>query len=141
MIRPLIDPPSLPLPCFENRVPCGFPSPAQDHAITPIDLNTLCVRHPAATYFVRACGESMTGAGIHDGDLLVVDRALTPRHGDVVIACLHGEFTVKRLQCTPYPALLPANPDYPVLPLGDGEPLELMGVVTFALHTLERGTS
>ncbi|MGL5287811.1 SOS response UmuD protein. Serine peptidase. MEROPS family S24 [Aeromonas sp. RU39B] len=127
---------SLFAPLFESRIPCGFPSPAQDHLVKPLDLNNLCVRHPAATYFVRVQGDSMVGAGIHDGDLLVVDRSLTARHGDVVIACLQGEFTVKRLQLSPAPALLPDNPAYPALPLDEGSELDLQGVVTFVVHAV-----
>lgn len=78
----------------------------------------------------------MVGAGIHDGDLLVVDRSLTARHGDVVITCLQGEFTVKRLQLSPAPALLPDNPAYPALPLDEGSELDLQGVVTFVVHAV-----
>jgi len=85
---------SVALPLFMNAVPAGFPSPAHDYIERTLDLNELCIRHPAATYFVRAKGDSMLGAGIFSGDILVVDRALKAVDGDIVIACVNGEFTV-----------------------------------------------
>lgn len=84
-------------PVFASRISAGFPSPADDFVEGSLDLNKHLIDHPAATFFLRVAGESMTGAGIHPGDLLVVDRSLTPRHNDIVIAVLHGELTVKRL--------------------------------------------
>lgn len=78
-----------------------FPSPAQDYVEKRIDLNDLLVRHPSATYFVKSSGDSMMGAGIGEGDLLIVDSARKPAHGDIVIAAIEGEFTVKRLQLHP----------------------------------------
>src|SRR5690606_22581593 len=83
------------LPLFVERVACGFPSPAQDYIEDRLDLNRLAVRHPSATYFVKVSGDSMIGAGIGDGDLLVVDRSLDAGHGDIVVAAVAGEFTVK----------------------------------------------
>lgn len=77
---------------------CGFPSPAQDYVEKRIDLNELLVQHPSATYFVKAAGDSMIDAGIDEGDLLVVDSARKAEHGDIVIAAVGGEFTVKKLQ-------------------------------------------
>ena len=78
-----------------GSVVAGFPSPAEQYMEPPLDLNELLVRHPAATYFVRVSGDSMIGAGINDGDLLVVDRSLRPADGDIIIACVDGDFTVK----------------------------------------------
>ena len=78
-----------------GSVVAGFPSPAEQYLEPPLDLNELLVRRPAATYFVRVEGDSMVGAGIHDGDLLVVDRSLRPADGDVIIASVDGDFTVK----------------------------------------------
>jgi DNA polymerase V len=95
------------LPLFLERVACGFPSPAQDYVEDRIDLNKLAVKHPSATYFVKVSGDSMIGAGIGDGDLLVVDRSLTAEHGDIVVAAVDGEFTVKELQTRPVLRLLP----------------------------------
>ncbi len=127
-----------PLPLFSESVACGFPSPAEDHLEGRLDLNELCIPHPAATFFLRAQGRSMAGVGIHSGDLLIVDRSLTARQGDVVVACLDGAFTVKTLQLHPSPALLAAHPDYPPLYPGDLQTLEIFGVVRFVVHALGR---
>jgi DNA polymerase V len=81
---------------FIVTVPAGFPSPAEDYAEGPLDLNRYLIHHPAATFFVRVKGDSMIGAGIFCGDLLIVDRALMPNHGNVVIAVVNGDLTVKR---------------------------------------------
>lgn len=102
---PQSTPDELTLPLFLSPAACGFPSPAQDYVEQTIDLNQLCIEHPAATFYVRANGDSMLQAGIHSGDLLVVDRAVTATQGAIVLACLDGEFTVKYLQTHPRPAL------------------------------------
>lgn len=125
------------IPLYLSHAACGFPSPAQDYIEQTIDLNQLCITHPAATYYIRAKGDSMIGAGIHDGDLLVVDRSTRPVHGAVVIACIDGEFTVKRLKLLPRPALLPENDAYPAINLDDESNLEVFGVVSFVLHSLK----
>jgi len=78
-------------------VQAGFPSPADDRLESSLSLDQYLVKHPAATFFVRVAGDSMIGAGIHPNDILVVDRALDPKHGNVVIAVINGELTVKRL--------------------------------------------
>ena len=83
------------IPFMEGTVVAGFPSPAEQYVERPLDLNELLVARPAATYFVRAEGDSMEGAGIRSGDMLVVDRSLEVSDGSVVIACVDGEFTVK----------------------------------------------
>ena len=120
----------IPIPFFSDWVPCGFPSPAQDYVEKHLDLNELMIRHPSATYFVRASGDSMTGAGIGDGDLLVVDSAKSAKHGDIVIASVYGEFTVKRLQTHPVLQLIPMNPAYRPITV-NGDELDIFGVVTF----------
>ena len=81
-----------------GSVVAGFPSPAEQYLEPPLDLNELLVKRPAATFFVKVEGDSMIGAGIHDKDLLVVDRSLTPANGDIIIASVDGEFTVKTLR-------------------------------------------
>lgn len=86
----------LTLPLFADSCAAGFPSPANDWIEAQLDLNDFCIRHPSATYFVRAEGESMVEAGILSGDLLIVDKAIKPTHGDIVIAAVAGEFTVKQ---------------------------------------------
>lgn len=139
MIRHNADAPITKLPLFLSPAVCGFPSPALDYIEKTIDLNQICVEHPAATYYVRASGCSMVQAGIHDGDLLVVDRALKANHGAIVLACLDGEFTVKKWQEHPRPALLPANPDFPPIYLQDGQELEVFGVITYVIHKTKQG--
>ena len=96
-------------PLFADRCQAGFPSPATDYAEQELDLNSYCISRPAATFFLRASGESMNQAGVQNGDLLVVDRAEKPQHGDIVIAEIDGEFTVKRLLLRPRPALEPVS--------------------------------
>ena len=123
----------------------GFPSPAEQYLEPPLDLNELLVKRPAATYFVRVEGDSMDGEGIREGDLLVVDRSLTPADGDIIIAAVDGEFTVKRLrlewQTTDgrrrrLVSLEPANPAYPVIRLKPGQKLDFFGKVTAVIHRL-----
>ncbi|WP_158784785.1 translesion error-prone DNA polymerase V autoproteolytic subunit [Pantoea sp. BAV 3049] len=125
----------LPLPLFIERVPCGFPSPAQDYVEERLDLNKLMIRHPSATYFVKVSGDSMIEAGIGDGDLLVVDRSLTAEHGDIVIAAIDGEFTVKELCTRPSLQLRPRNSSYSPILFHSDEALEIFGVVTFTLKS------
>ena len=132
-IRPAIITPALPLPLFIERVPCGFPSPAQDYVEKRIDLNELLVQHPSATYFVKAAGDSMIDAGIDEGDLLVVDSARKAEHGDIVIAAVGGEFTVKKLQLLPRVQLNPMNPAYSPIVVGREETLDIFGVVTYII--------
>lgn len=124
-------------PLFLARVPCGFPSPAQDYVEARIDLNKLAVRHPSATYFIRVNGESMVGIGIGDGDLLVVDRSLEATHGDIVVAAVDGEFTVKELHLHPIVKLVPHNPLFVPRVFGNEEQLEIFGVVTFTLKAFK----
>lgn len=126
---------TLALPLYLERVPCGFPSPAQDYVEDALDLNKLVIKHPSATYFVRVSGDSMTGAGISDGDLLVVDRALSPEHGDIVVASVAGEFTVKELRTRPFVQLIPHNSRYSPMRFQGEEELQIFGVVTFTLKS------
>lgn len=124
----------LPLPFFAESCQAGFPSPATDYVEKTLDLNELCIRHPSATYFVRAEGESMVESGILSGDLLVVDKAETPAHGDIVVAAVNGEFTVKKLCTYPVLCLQPMNPAYQPIFM-EPDDLEIFGVVIHALHT------
>lgn len=127
--------PRLRLPLMLTGVQAGFPSPADDFIDKRLDLNEHLVQHPAATFFVRAVGESMRGAGIHDGDLLVVDRAVEACAGKVVIAALGGELTVKRLERRGERLfLVAANPDYPSFDVTAREDFEVWGVVTHVIH-------
>ncbi|HDZ0848145.1 TPA: translesion error-prone DNA polymerase V autoproteolytic subunit [Klebsiella pneumoniae] len=130
---PMENPEKIAIPLFLERCAAGFPSPAQDYTSSELDLNDYCIRHPSATYFVRAQGNSMQDVGMRDGDLLVVDRSLRPQHRDIVIAEVDGGFTVKQLQTTPRLALLPMNNAYsPIYPYPDE--LTIFGVVTHWVH-------
>jgi len=125
------------LPCYGSRVQAGFPSPADDHMDGSLDLTQHLVPNPTATFFVRATGSSMLGAGIHDGDLLIVDRSLTPRSGRIVIAAVDGELTVKRLRITSAGRWLePENDAYQQIPLTDSCEITIWGVVTNVIHPL-----
>lgn len=123
------------LPLFSDLVQCGFPSPAADYVEQRIDLNELLVAHPSSTYFVKAAGDSMIEAGISDGDLLVVDSSRTAEHGDIVIAAVEGEFTVKRLQLRPTVQLNPMNSAYSPIIVGNEDTLDVFGVVTFIVKS------
>ncbi len=126
-------------PFFAEGVAAGFPSPAAGENSEELDLNRLCVRHPAATYFVRARGESMVGAGIADGDILVVDRSERARHGDIIIAAIDGEFTVKRLEMLSEGVrLLPENPLFSPITITPGMDAEFFGVVTSVVKLLRK---
>lgn len=119
-----------PLPFYLHRIPAGFPSPADDYLETRLDLNGLLVRNPAATFMVRVSGDSMIGVGIHDGDILVVDRSETAAHGKIVVAALDGEMTVKRLhlkggRCR----LVPENKAFQPIQVGTEQELQVWGVV------------
>ncbi len=125
------------LPLYGCKVSAGFPSPADDYLEGMLDLNEHLVQHPSATFFVRAIGESMLGAGIHPDDILVVDRSLTPTSGRIVIAVVDGELTVKRLHLSPDATrLLPENPAYPPIEIREGAELHVWGVVTSVIHRL-----
>jgi DNA polymerase V len=122
---------------FTCPVNAGFPSPAADYVEENLDLNVHLVRHPAATFFVRAEGDSMTGAGIFNGDILVVDRSLNAKNRNVVIAVVNGEFTVKRLCISDGSVSLVAeNPKYKPIAIMDGMDFRIWGVVTYVIHKL-----
>lgn len=125
------------MPMFTEAVAAGFPSPATDYCESRLDLNDLCVKHPAATYFVRAQGDSMIGAGIFPGDVLVVDRSLTAKHGDIVIAEFNGELTVKKLETKPQVRLVPMNDNYQPINIPEGTDIEIFGVATSVVHSLK----
>ena len=130
-------PPLCVLPLFAGKVAAGFPSPADDYVEKKLDLNELLVQKPAATFFVRAQGESMLGAGIHPNDILVVDRSIEVTPGKIVICALNGELTVKRLDCINEQWLLKAeNPAYADIILHDELEMIVWGVVTNVIHSL-----
>ncbi|MGZ8097066.1 MAG: LexA family protein [Methylosarcina sp.] len=134
--------PSLPskalaLPLFIGKVAAGFPSPADDYVEKTLDLNELLIQKPAATFFVRAQGESMLGAGIHPNDILVVDRSLEPVPGKIVICALNGELVVKRLKRKAGQWVLASeNPYYADIPLHEELDMVIWGVVTNVIHAV-----
>lgn len=124
---------SPPLPLFGTSVRAGFPSPADDFVEAPLDIREHLIKHPSATFFARAEGDSMTGFGIFSGDLLIVDRALHPQHGDVVIAAIDGELTCKILDL--HEQLLRAgNTRYAPIQLHDNAELLIEGVVIHSIR-------
>lgn len=124
-------------PLFLASVSAGFPSPAEDYIEGRLDLNRHLIKHPAATFFVRVAGDSMIGAGIHPGDILVVDRALEPQDSNVVIAVIDGELTVKRIsQRHGKLFLVPDNQAYEPLEILEEMEFEVWGVVTSVIHNL-----
>ncbi len=139
------------LPFALSVIEAGFPSPAEGQIDQSLDLNELLIEHPHATYFVKVQGESMRDAGIHHGDLLIVDRARDPKSGDIVIAALNGEFTVKYwyIRNSPsvtacsdsrpriehrYGELVAAHPQYPPIPISSEDDFMIWGVVCYTIH-------
>jgi DNA polymerase V len=127
-----------PLPLYLSKVSAGFPSPAENDIAEKLDLNTYLVKHPAATFLVRANGLSMLNAGIHENDILVVDRSLTPSDGKIVIAAIDGQLTVKRLKKSGNGELLllAENPDYKPIQIREGNEVTIWGVVTNVIHSV-----
>src|SRR3954447_17690838 len=122
---------------YDGTVPAGFPSPAADYETRELDLVEHLIRNRAATFLMRAVGHSMQEAGIFDGDLLVVDRSVTPRSGSIVVVAVDGEYTVKRLKRERSAVWLEAaNPDYPPIYFSAEAQVHVFGVVLHAIHTL-----
>lgn len=122
-------------PFFDVGLAAGFPSPADDYLEYPLDLNELLVEHPTATFFVRVVGDSMTGAGMQSGDILVVDRSLAPKNGKIIVALLNGEFTVKRLKIEEKKIyLIPENPRYSPIEVTAEADFQVWGIVTYVIH-------
>ena len=125
------------LPLYGSKVRAGFPSPADDYIEGKLDLNAHIVKHPAATFFVRASGDSMINAGIRDNDILVVDKSLEASHGKIVIAAIDGELTVKRLSCqNGRVKLMAENPDYKPIDITEEQDLFIWGIVTHVIHSV-----
>lgn len=123
------------IPMVSAKVDAGFPSPADDHMERSIDLNEELIRNKASTFCVRVQGESMRDAGIHAGDVLVVDRSVTPANKQIVIAMIDGEFTVKRFRKYGDKLFLEAaNPDFPSIQISEDQELIIWGAVTYIIH-------
>lgn len=129
--------PSLAIPLFNCRVSAGFPSPADDYVERKLDLNEHLIKHPSSTFFVKVEGDSMINAGIHSGDLMIVDRSLTAKDGSVIVAVVNGEITVKRFRKTATRVFLqPENIANSVIEILEGTSFEVWGVVTQVIHNL-----
>lgn len=128
------------LPLFTSRISCGFPSPAEDFVESMTSLDDIAVLNPAATYLMRAGGDSMVGAGIYPQDVIVVDRSVRARHRSIVTAVYNGEFVCKRLLHAEGGTVLlaPENPNYPPIVIPNPDDLVIWGVCTFNLHDLRR---
>lgn len=121
------------LPLYATAVAAGFPSPADDYIEQQLDLNAYLIARPLATFLARARGSSMMGRGIFDGDILVVDRSLTPQHGNIVVAAVNGELTCKVLD-TRQQCLMPANPNMAAIAIDDYTDLVIEGVVVHSIR-------
>ncbi|RDI42092.1 LexA family protein [Aquicella lusitana] len=126
------------LPLYLSKVSAGFPSPAEDDIAEKLDLNEYLIKHPAATFLVRANGHSMINAGIHENDILVVDRSLTPTDGKIVIAAIDGQLTVKRLRKNSNGQILlqAENPGYKPIEIREDNEVHIWGVVTSVIHSV-----
>ncbi|MFZ9470047.1 MAG: LexA family protein [Rickettsiales bacterium] len=125
------------LPLYNCAVRAGFPSPADDYVVEDIDLNKYLIKHPTATFLVRVAGDSMIDVGINPDDILVVDRSLEVKNGDIIIASINGELTVKKLSKTKQGIfLMPANKKYQPIPIYDFNENVIWGVVTNVIHKL-----
>ncbi len=129
--------PSNRLPFYQTPAACGFASPAADYLQETLSLDQLLIEHQAATFFARARGNSMEGAGIFDDDILIIDRSLTATHGDIILALLDGELIVKRLHHKNSKVMLQSeNSAYPPILLDSEQSLHIWGVVTNVIHNL-----
>ena len=126
---------TIPIAC--ERVSAGFPSPADDYIEVGIDLNEQLIRNPISTFFLQVSGDSMTGAGIHNGDLLIVDRSINAKPGQIVVAILDGNFTLKKLTYHDGRLRLEAaHPDYPPLEMCRFGEVQIWGVAIQVIHKL-----
>jgi len=129
------------IPLYGQRIPAGFPSPAADYVDSCLDLTKTLIKHPASSFALTVKGDSMIGAGIQDGNLIIVDGAIEAKHGDIVVAEVNGEFTLKRLYRRGGKLELRAeNPSFPPITFKDGDELVVFGVVMWILTpTCKRG--
>lgn len=124
-------------PVFPGYIPAGFPSPAADYEQASLDLHKHLIKNRPATFFVRASGDSMIGAGIHANDLLIVDRSIEPRHGAVIIAVVNGDMAVKRLHVrAKQVTLVSENKAYHPITVSPEDEFQVWGVVTYVIHAL-----
>ena len=131
-----------PLELEHASVVAGFPSPADDYTHDTLDFNRDYIRHPEASFYGDVEGDSMKDAGIFDGDKVIIDRAVEPHHGSIVVAWWDGGFTMKYLDLTHqkdgYIELRPANPNFPVFKIDNPDNFEIWGVVIHLIRTFEK---
>lgn len=131
---------ALELPYADSGVRAGFPSPAQDYLDRSLDFNKELIPHPAATFYANVVGLSMIEAGIDEGDIIVIDRSLEPKQGDIVVAYVDGEFTMKYLDLSEQPRgviwLRPGNPDFPAFKITPDDDFTVWGVVSKVIKNL-----
>ncbi len=134
--KPLLS--SREIPLYEARISAGFPSPASDYQEGSLDLNKHLIKNPPATFFVKVAGDSMIGAGIHDGDLLIVDRSITPKNGSVIIAVVNGELNVKRIKIKKgkVVSLESENDKFQPQYITEDTDFQVWGVATNVIHPL-----
>lgn len=126
-----------PLPLYLSRIRAGFPSPADDYLDRKLDLNEHLIRHPASTFFVKVKGDSMIGAGINSGDMLIVDRSIKPKDKKIVVAVVNGDFTVKRFhEKNDKQFLIAENSDYKPIEITESMDFEVWGVVIHVIHSV-----
>ncbi len=128
------------IPLFLNSIKAGFPSPANDYIESDLDFNKYLITNKPATYAVRAQGDSMVNSGIFPGDIMIIDRSITAKPNDIIIASIDKEFTVKRLIKRGSDFFLsPENPVYSEIKVSGREDFQIWGVVTFVIHCLRGG--
>jgi len=134
-IRPLRTTHRLNIPFHNAAIQAGFPSPADDYLSSPIDLNTELISHPASTFMGRVSGDSMKDAGIFNGDLLIIDKSLRAKTGDVAVCFIDGEFTIKYIKIQKNSILLiPANPEFPEIRVTADNDFMIWGIVTYSIR-------
>lgn len=122
---------------LENNIPAGFPSPAQDANSDTLDLNRELIHSPSSTFCARVSGDSMIDCGISDGDLLIIDKALTPHDGSIAVCYIDGDFTVKRISIhNDGIYLTPANPNYRHIPVSEDSNFQVWGIVTYIVKSV-----
>lgn len=130
---------TLPLQFADEGIRAGFPSPAQDYMEQAIDLNKEIVKHPASTFYGRVVGNSMSGEGIDEGDILVIDKSLELIDGDLAVCFINGEFTVKRVKLEKdFAWLVPSNPDYQPIKVTKDDEFTIWGIVTYTVKKNRR---
>lgn len=129
----------MPLPYADQGIKAGFPSPAQDYISQTIDLNKELIRHPACTFYGRVSGDSMKDAGLNDGDILIIDKSIQPRTGDMAVCYIDGEFTIKYIRIESSVVwLIPANEAYKPIRVTEDNNFMIWGIVTYSIKNHSR---